>query len=45
VWKNENKQGNRDILEGKDILKFVKSLRLQCNSMLTECKSKECHNK
>ena len=36
MWKNENKQGNRDMSEGKDVLKFVKSLRLHCNSHIEQ---------
>ena len=49
----KNKQGNKDILEGKDILKFLKSLQLQSyghvertqNPRMSNCRSYNGGNK
>jgi hypothetical protein len=45
MLENKNKEGNREILQGKDIVKVVISLQLQWCSHVKKCKSKEYQNK
>jgi hypothetical protein len=38
MLKNKNKQGDKDILQAADIVKFTKALQPRCSVMLKECK-------